>query len=461
VCRNRNSGCTTASRRAAHKLTTLPEQSIDAAHFSKILFAMPDSSKNLTTRFRWVICALLFFACVINYMDREVLGLLKPELVKTFHWTEKDFAKINMCFQASYALGQAAVGPLMEFFGTKGTYAFSIAFWSLAAMAHSLVSTVSGWGGARVALGLGESGNFPTAFKTVTEWFPPKERSVATGLFNSGSNVAKIISPLLVPWLFAMCGWRGTFIAVGLAGFAWLALWLWLYHAPEKSVRVSPAELAHIRSGTAENAEERIPWTQLLGYREAWAYHLTGLLIGPVWWFYGFWLPGFFHDQFNLDLKNFGPPLALVGAGAALGSIFGGGLSAYFLKRGWTVNRARKTAALLCALCTLPVISTPYLHDKWLAAFFFALASAAHQGWTATMYPVVGDMFPKRAVPSVIGFGGTLASLMALAFFWFVSTQLDGKGSYGTIMLICGSAYVIGWIIFHIGVPVIKPVKIK
>jgi ACS family hexuronate transporter-like MFS transporter len=426
----------------------------------QIFSAMP-TIKKISTRFRWVICALLFFACVVNYMDREVLGLLKPDLMKEFGWSEKDYGSFNICFQGAYALGQAAAGPLMEIIGTRSTYAFAIAFWSLAAMAHSLVRSVGGWGGARFALGLGESGNFPCAIKAVTEWFPPGERSVATGLFNSGSNIAKIFSPLLVPWLVGMFGWRGTFISLGVAGFVWLLFWLLLFRTPEKSKFISPEELAHIRAGCAENAEEKIPWTKLLGYREAWAYHFTGLLIGPVWWFYGFWLPGFFHDQFNLDMRGFGWPLALVGCGAALGSIFGGGLSAYFLKRGWTVNRARKTATLLCALCTLPVISTPYLHDKWLAAVLFALAGAAHQGWSATMYPVVGDMFPKRAVPSVIGFGGTLSSLVSLGFFWYVSTQLQDKGSYKNIMLVCGSAYVLGWIIFHVGVPVIKPVKIK
>ena len=416
---------------------------------------------NRAGKFRWVICALLFLACVINYMDRQVLGLLKPELVKVFGWSEKDFGFINICFQATYAFGQSLFGPLMEIIGTRWTYAMAIAFWSLAAMGHSWAKSLGTWGLARAALGLGESGNYPTAMKTVTEWFSPKERSVATGLFNSGSNLGSIFAPLLVPWLYNMVSWRGTFITLGVAGFLWLLLWLWLFQSPEHSTRVSRQELAHIRTGVAENAEEKIPWTKLMGYREAWAYYFTGLLIGPVWWFYGFWLPGFFHDQFGLDLKGFGLPLAIVGMGACSGSIFGGGLSAYFLKRGWTVNRARKTASFICAICTLPVISTPYLHDKWLAALLFALAGAAHQGWSATMYPVVGDMFPKRAVPSVIGFGGTLASLLSLGFFWFVSTQLQDSGSYKNIMMVCGSAYLIGWVIFQIGVPVIRPVEIK
>jgi ACS family hexuronate transporter-like MFS transporter len=411
--------------------------------------------------FRWVICALLFFACVVNYMDRQVLGLLKPDLMKIFGWTEKDFGIINICFQSAYAFGQTAFGPLIEWIGTKSTYAFAIVFWSLAAMSHSLASGVFSWGACRVALGLGESGNYPTAIKTVAEWFPPKERSVATGIFNAGSNVGSIFAPLLVPWLFLTVGWRGTFIALGAAGFVWLIFWLAYYQSPEKSKRVSVEELVHIRTGLAETAEEKIPWTKLLGYREAWAYYGTCVLVGPVWWFYGFWLPGFFHDQFHLDLKSFGLPLAFVATVTALGSIGGGGLSAWFLKRGWSINRARKTASLLCAVCTLPVILAPHVSSAWLAATFFAFAGAAHQGWSATMYSTVSDIFPKRAVASVVGFGGTLASLVSLGFFWFVSTQLQDKGSYQTIMSICGSAYVVAWLIFQLGVPRIQAARVE
>jgi len=306
----------------------------------------------------------------------------------------------------------------------------------------------------------------------VTEWFPPKERSVATGLFNSGSNIGAMVAPLLVPFLFHTVGWRGAFITLGLAGFVWLAFWLWLYQPPEKSPRVSAAELAHLRTGLADTAEEKIPWTKLLGYREAWAYYGTCVLVGPVWWFYGFWLPGFFHDQFNLNLSGFGLPLAMVATVTALGSVAGGGLSAWFLKRGWPLNRARKTATFLCALGTLPVILTPHLHSPWLAAALFALAGAAHQGWSATMYSVVADIFPKRAVPSVVGFGGMLAGVVSTAFFWFASNEIWRRKAampeyhpdyhtYGTIMLFCGCAYIAAWLIFHAGVPRIRPAQVK
>ena len=264
---------------------------------------------NKLGKFRWVICALLFLACVINYLDRQVLGLLKPDLMKLFNWTEKDYGIIAICFQASYAIGQVAFGPIMNAIGTKATYAISITFWSLAAIGHSFARTVFGWGVARFALGLGESGNFPVAIRTVTEWFPPKERSVATGIFNSGSNIGSIFAPLLVPWLFLNFGWKMAFIALGASGFVWLVLWLAFYDTPEKSRRLSATELAHIRSGETPAADKKIPWTKLLGYREAWAYYGTCVLVGPVWWFYGFWLPGFFADTFKLDIKGFGLPL--------------------------------------------------------------------------------------------------------------------------------------------------------
>jgi ACS family hexuronate transporter-like MFS transporter len=425
----------------------------------KTVPAAPSASSRVG-QFRWAICALLFFACVVNYMDRQILGLLKPDLMKLLNWTEKDYGIIAICFQASYAVGQTAFGPIMNRFGTKATYAFSMTFWSLAAMAHALMRTVFGFGFARVALGLGESGNYPAAIKTVTEWFPPKERSVATGIFNAGSNVGSIFAPLLVPWLFFSFGWKAAFVAIGACGFLWLIFWLLLFDAPAKSRRVHASELTHINSGVAPTAETPIPWMELLGYREAWAYYGTCVLVGPVWWFYGFWLPGFFHDHFNLDIRGFGLPLAVIGGVTGLGSIAGGGLSAWFLKRGWSVNRARKTASFVCACCTLPVILTPRVSNVWLATTFFALAAAAHQGWSATMYSTVADIFPKPAVASVVGFGGSLASVVSLGFFWLVSTILQDQGKYGLIMLICGSAYVIAWLIFQAGVPQIKTARI-
>jgi ACS family hexuronate transporter-like MFS transporter len=411
-------------------------------------------------KFRWVICGLLFFACTVNYMDRQVLGLLKPVLSKQFLWTETDYSRMAILFQAAYAIGQILFGPIINWIGTKSAYALSVVVWSLAAMAHSLCRTVGNFSAARFMLGLGESGNYPTAIRVVTEWFPPKERSIATGIFNTGSNMGAIFAPVLVPFIVGFWqSWKGAFITLGCADLVWLVFWLVLYNPPEKSKNIGPAELEHIHSGVTPAAEAKIPWVKLLRYREAWAYYGTCVLVGPVWWFYGFWLPDFFNKQFHLDLKQFGPPLVAVYAVTAFGSIGGGSLSALLLKRGWSLNWSRKTATLIFACCTLPVIFAPRVGSVWLATAFFALAAASHQGWSATMYTAVADIFPKRAVASVVGFGGTLASLMSMGFFYLVGHILQGDGSYKTIMLICGSAYVVAWLIFHVGVPVIKPVR--
>jgi len=413
------------------------------------------------TRFRWVICALLFFACTVNYMDRQVLGLLKPDLSKSFGWTESEYALMAIFFQLAYAVGQLGFGSFMNWIGVKAAYSFSVLFWSLSAMAHALCRTVGAFCGVRLALGLGESGNFPAAIRVVTEWFPPKERSVATGIFNTGSNIVSIFAPLLVPFIVgAFGGWRAAFITLGCADLVWLMFWLKFYNAPDKEKQVNASELEHIREGVAPSAGEKLPWLKLMRYREAWAY-FSSCILGPVWWFYGFWLPDFFSKQFHLDLKHFGLPLPFVALAAALGSIVGVSLSALFLKLGSSLNRARKPATFICALCTLPVSAAPYVRSPWLAAAFFGLAGAAHQGWSATMYSVVGDIFPKRAVASVVGFGGMLASLLSMGFFYLVGHVLQGEGTYKTIMLVCGSAYLVAWTMFHIGVPIIKPVEVK
>jgi ACS family hexuronate transporter-like MFS transporter len=417
---------------------------------------------NRPSKYRWFICGLLFMACTVNYMDRQVLGLLKPVLAQKFSWTETDYSRLAIFFQAAYALGQICFGPLINWIGTKTAYSCSVLFWSLAAMSHALCRSIPGFSAARFALGLGESGNYPAAIRVVTEWFPPRERSVATGIFNTGSNMGAIFAPVLVPFIVGCFGgWQAAFLTLGCVDLVWLGFWLGCYNAPEKSKHVNAGELAHIHSGVTPAAAAKVPWLRLLRCREAWAYYSTCVLVGPVWWFYGFWLPDFFSKQFHLDLKHFGPPLVVVYTITALGSIGGGGLSAWLLKRGWPLNRARKSATLLFALCTLPVIFAPRVNSVWLATAFFALAAAAHQGWSATMYTAVADIFPKGAVASVVGFGGTLASLMSMAFFWLVGHELQGEGTYKTIMLLCGSAYVLAWTCFHLGVPRIKPIEFK
>ncbi|HEY1789784.1 MAG TPA: MFS transporter [Verrucomicrobiae bacterium] len=412
-------------------------------------------------KFRWVICALLFFACTVNYMDRQVLGLLKPFLSQKYSWTETDYSRMAIFFQAAYAVGQVLFGPIINWIGTKSAYAFSVLLWSGAAMSHAFCRTVPGFSAARFALGLGESGNYPTAIRVVAEWFPPRERSVATGVFNTGSNMGAIFAPVIVPLIVGIFGgWQAAFITLACADLVWLLFWLGFYNSPEKSTHVGREELAHIQAGVAPTAAKKISWLALLRYPQAWAYYGTCVLVGPVWWFYGFWLPDFFNRRFHLDLKHFGPPLVAIYAVTALGSIGGGSLSAWLLKCGWSLNWSRKGSTLLFACCTLPVIFAPRVGSIWLAAAFFALAAASHQGWSATMYSVVADIFPKQAVASVVGFGGTLASIVSMGFFYLVGHVLQGDGSYKNIMLMCGSAYVLAWVIFQLGVPKIKPAMI-
>ena len=428
-------------------------------------------------RFRWVICALLFAATLINYMDREILGILKPELDKHFGWTPNDYALIVNAFQASYAFGQIVFGPILAWLGTRSSFVVSIVIWSLAASGTSLAGSVRGFAAARFGLGLGEGGNFPACIRAVTEWFPQRERSLATGYFNTGSSFGKVVAPLLVPLLFVTVGWRVSFVLLGGAGFLWLVIWLIYYQPPAESRHVKPAELAHIQTlepdGQTENEKAKLSWVRTLSFRHTWAYVFTGILVGPVWWFYGFWLPDVFNKMFKLNITQFGLPLATVAVGAVLGSIGGGALSPFFMRRGWTVNAARKTAALICAICVLPVVlvpaiaragavkARPALWAVWISTLIFALANAAHQGWSATMYTVVSDMFPKNAVGSVVGLGGAIAAVASIAFAWYVGEKLTNTGVYDTILYICGGAYVLALAIFHVIVPQIKPVRIE
>ncbi|MGA3066262.1 MAG: MFS transporter [Tepidisphaeraceae bacterium] len=396
--------------------------------------------------FRWVVVALLFLATLINYMDRQILGLLKPDLSKTFHWSEKDYAYIVVAFQAAYAIGQVLFGPIVRWLGTKLSYAGSILLWSFAAASHALAASPMQFGLARFALGLGESGNYPIAIQAVTEWFPPRQRSVATGIFNSGSNIGAILTPWIVPALTLDFGWRAAFVLLGSAGLVWLLFWLVVYR------EAPPAQIGEPKTAAA------MPWIELLEFRQTWAYVATGILVGPVWWFYLFWLPDFFSKQFGLNLSTFGPPLIAVYAVTSFGSVAGGGLSAWLLRCGWSLNAARKTAALACAFCTVPVIFVPHLHSVWIATACFALAAAAHQGWSATMYTVVADLFPTGAVGSIVGLGGSCAAVASMLFAWFVGLTLQKTGDYSRILPICGSAYIAAFLIFHLMVPKLDPI---
>jgi ACS family hexuronate transporter-like MFS transporter len=413
------------------------------------------------TGFRWTVCALLFFATTINYMDRQVLGILAPTLEREIGWSEIEYSYVVMAFQAAYALGLVVFGRMVDRIGTRHGYAISIFAWSVAAMAHALAKSVTGFGIARFSLGLGEAGNFPAAVKAVSEWFPSRERALATGLFNSGANVGAILAPLCVPWITLRYGWQMSFIILGATGFLWLFFWYWLYASPAQSRRVSPAEMAHIRSDPPEPEMEKIPWSSLLRYRQTWAFVVAISLTAPIWWFFLYWLPKFLHQQHGLDLASLGPPLVVIYSMTTVGSIGGGWLSGHLLKRGWSVNASRKTALLICALCVVPVVFAAKASNLWVATLLIGLAAAAHQGWAANLFTLVSDMFPKQAIGSVVGIGSMFGSVAAMGFAQLTGFILQTTGSYWPLFIMAGSAYLLALVILQTLIPGMKPAEMN
>lgn len=404
-------------------------------------------------RFRWTICALLFFATTINYMDRQILGILAPVLEREIGWTEQQYANIVTAFQAAYALGLVAFGRLVDRFGTRHGYALSVTLWSVAAAAHGLTRTVFGFGLARFGLGLAEAGNFPAAVKTVAEWFPRRERALASGIFNSGANVAAMITPLVVPWLTLKFGWQSAFVAIGAIGFLWLVFWYWLYAPPERSSRVGAAELAHILSDPPEPEPPRVSWKSLLSYRQTWTYIVGIALSSPIWWFYLYWLPKFLHQRHGLDIVRLGPPLFVVYTMTCVGSVGGGWLSSALLRRGWSINAARKTALLVCACSVVPIVFAAQVSNLWVCTLLIGLAASAHQGWSANLFALVGDLFPKSAVASVVGLGGMFGSLVAMVFSQTAGHILAATGSYWSLFAIAAGAYLTALLIMHTILP--------
>ena len=398
---------------------------------------------------RWTVCALLFFATTINYVDRQVLGILAPTLQKSLGWSESDYGNIVASFQAAYALGLLLFGRIMDQIGTRKGLSWAIVFWSLASMAHSLAASVAGFSLARFALGLGEAGNFPAAIKTVAEWFPRKERALATGIFNAGSNIGAVVAPLLVPGIALAYGWRWAFLATGMLGFVWLIFWLAFYHRPEEHPRLSSEELAYVRSD-AEDSAVKIPWARLLPLRQTWAFAAGKFLTDPVWWFYLSWLPKFLSKKHGLTLDKIGLPLIVIYLMADIGSIGGGWLSSRLIARGMSVNQARKTAMFGCALLVVPIMAASGASNLWVAVLLIGLAAAAHQGWSANLYTLVSDTFPRRAVGSVIGIGGMAGAIggmfVASAVGYFL--QRTG-GNYVPLFVIAGSAYLVALLVIH------------
>lgn len=408
---------------------------------------------------RWYICALLFFAATINYLDRNVIGILKPSLQKEFGWSETDYSNIVFWFQTAYAAGLVLAGRVMDWLGTRKGFSLSVAFWSVAAAAHAFASSVFGFSAARFALGLGEAGNFPASIKTVAEWFPKKERALATGIFNAGTNVGILVAAWLVPFLTLRYGWQATFIVTGLIGFLWLIFWLRLYRQPEAHARLSTAELEQINSDPPE-ATARIPWARLFPHRQTWAFAVGKFMTDPIWWVYLFWLPDFLNRRYGIDLKTIGPPLITVYLIADVGSVGGGWLSSALIRRGWNINRSRKTTMLICALCVVPIVFAAQASNVWIAVLLIGLAAAAHQGWSANIFTTASDMFPRQAVGSVVGIGGMAGAVGGMFISRLVGWILDTTGSYVPIFIIAASAYLLALAVIHLLAPKLEPAKL-
>ena len=398
-----------------------------------------------TGHFRWYICGLLFFATTVNYIDRQVLGILKPVLSRELGWSEADFGWIIFAFQLSYAFMMPVAGRVMDWLGTRFGYALAVLVWSVASMSHAVARNAFQFGVARFGLGIGESANFPAAVKTVAEWFPRRERALATGFFNSGSNLGAIAAPLVVPFVARAFGWRSAFLVTGGLDFIWIAVWLAFYRSPREHWLLAPAELELIESDRDEAAARRTPWSRLIAQRGAWAILIAKFMTDPVWWFYLYWLPGFLNSQFHVNLTALGPPLIVIYLAADFGSIAGGWCSSYLLKSGWSVNGARKTTMLLCAIA---VLSATFVFaargNLWLTVSLVSIAAAAHQGWSANVYTLASDLFPRSSVGSVVGlagFGGAIGGLLAAPA---VGYWLDfSKGAYGPLFLVAGSMYLV------------------
>jgi ACS family hexuronate transporter-like MFS transporter len=403
---------------------------------------------------RWIICALLFFATTINYIDRQIIGILKPTLQAELGWSEIDYGNIVFWFQAAYGLGLLACGPVIDRIGSKLGYAGAIAIWSVAAMVHALARTPGGFAMARFALGLGEAANFPAAIKSVAEWFPKKERALAAGILNAGANVGAIATPIVVPVLAIQLGWQAAFIITGLLGFVWLVAWLAFYRKPAEHRSVSASELAYINSDVAPAEDEpRIRWSALFRRRGTWAFIAGKFLTDPVWYLFLFWLPDFFAKRHGLDLKSFGPPLIAVYLMADVGSIGGGWLSSALIKRGMSVNAGRKMALLVCAILVLPIFFASSVSGLWSAVAIIGLAAAAHQGWSSNLYTMVSDTFPRSSVASVMGIGGAAGAVGGMLMSTYVGQVLETVGSYAPVFVWAGSAYLVALAIIHLLVP--------
>ena len=408
---------------------------------------------------RWLMIGLVFLATVINYIDRQTVSVLKTSISQDLGLSNADYAAVQNSFLLFYGISQMVSGRLYDIIGTRLGFVFSIVVWSGAALAHAAARTATSFGVFRGMLGFGEAGNFPAAIKVTAEWFPKKERALATGIFNSGTNVGAVLTPLVGPSITLYWGWYWAFIITGALGFLWLFFWIPIYRSPEHHPRVGAAELAHIRSDAAD-LPVKIPWLQLLKYRQTWAFALGKFLTDPVWWLYLFWIPDFLGRSYGIDLKTIGPPLIAIYLIADVGSIGGGWLSSALLKRGWSVNAGRKTAMLVCALAVLPMAFASKATGLWSAVALVSLAASAHQGWSANLFTLTSDMFPRKAVGSVVGLGGFAGAVGGMLIAKITGYILETTGSYIPIFFIAAFAYLVALAVIQVLVPRIEPVKL-
>jgi len=421
-----------------------------------------DSPKERIGKVRWSICAMLFAALTINYMDRSVISILKPTLEQSIGMTEQGYSYVVDAFFIAYSIGLLVVGRLVDKVGTRVGFLAIMSVRTLAAMSHGLANNVLEFGIARFALGLGESGSFPAAIKTATEWFPQKERALATGIFNSGTNIGAVLAALIVPWVTIHLGWHAAFLVTGAFSATWILVWYLIYRKPSEHPTLSGRELHYITEGIAAKTTERaLPWIKLLGYRQTWGYTFAKALTDPVWWFILFWMSAFFSARFHLSISHLGLPMIIVYNASAVGSIFGGWLSVPFLKLGMKPNKARLAVMLCCALMALPICMVTSVNSEWAAIALFSLVTAAHQGWSANLFTTASDMFPKNAVASVTGIGSMAGGVAATLFATFVGYWLQHTHNYTLIFAICGSAYLTALTIMVLFAPGLKKVEFE
>ncbi|HEX5026237.1 MAG TPA: MFS transporter [Agriterribacter sp.] len=423
--------------------------------------------------YRWLIVTLLFFATTINYLDRQIIGLLKPILEKEFNWTETDFAHIVMAFTAAYAAGLISIGWLIDKIGTKLGYTVTIVFWSIAGMLHAFARSAFGFGAARVGLGLGEAGNYPAAMKTVAEWFPNKERALATGIFNMGTSVGVVVALLIVPVILNFYGWQEVFLITGALGFIWLIFWWRYYSVPAEQKRLTTEEYALITSGQDDEknvGKEKlaIQWKKLFSFPQTWAYVTGKALIDPIYWFFLFWLPSYFSTTFSLDLKKPSLQLMIIYAATTVGSFAGGYFSSYLIKKGWPVLKARKAALLIFAILEVSIIMAQFATSAWMAVVLISIAVAVHQAWATNIFTTASDMFPKEVVSSVVGIGGMAGAIGGILFPILDGSLLDTykaagnlQGGYHLLFTICGFTYLSAWLIIHLLTRKFQKVKLS